>query len=39
LRERFKEVEILEHFGNSWKIKIIRDEYSIGYIFGMMEDL
>jgi hypothetical protein len=32
-------LEILEHYGNSWKIKVSRDNYSIGFLFGMMEDL
>lgn len=35
----FKEFEIIEHYGNSWKIKVSRDNYSIGYLFGMMEDI
>lgn len=39
LKPVFKEFEIVEHFGNSWKIKVSRDNYSIGYLFGMMEDI
>ena len=34
----FKEVEILEHYYNSYLIKVSRDNYSIGYLFGLMED-
>lgn len=34
----FKEFQILEHYGSSWKLKVSRDNYSIGYLFGMMED-
>jgi hypothetical protein len=33
----FKHLEILEHFNNSYKIKVSRDTYSIGYLFGLME--
>ncbi len=29
---------MIEHFGNSWKIKVSRDNFSIGFVFGMMED-
>ena len=35
----FKELQIIEHFGNSWRIKVSRDNYSIGFLFGMMEDI
>jgi len=35
----FTQCEILEHFNNSYKIKVSRDNYSIGYLFGMMEDI
>lgn len=35
----FTSVEIIEHFSNSFKIKVSRDQYSIGYLFGMMEDI
>lgn len=37
IRGRFKEFDVIEHFGNSWKLKVSRDDYSIGYLFGMME--
>jgi hypothetical protein len=30
---------MIEHFGNSWKIKVSRDNFSIGFLFGMMEDV
>ena len=39
LRPMFKEFEILEHYGNSWKLKVSRDAFSIGYLFGVMEDI
>ena len=39
LQTYFKEFEILEHYGNSWKLKVSRDNYSIGYLFGLMEDI
>lgn len=35
----FQQFEIIEHYGNSWKIKVSRDSYSIGYLFGLMEDI
>ena len=34
----FKQVEVLEHYYNSYLIKVSRDSFSIGYLFGMMED-
>jgi len=39
LEDRFKEFKIIEHYGSSWKLKVSRDNYSIGYLFGMMEDI
>ena len=36
---KFTKLEIIEHYGNSWKLKVNRDNYSIGYLFGMMEDI
>jgi len=39
LESKFKEFEILEHYGNFWKLRVSRDNFSIGYLFGMMEDL
>lgn len=35
----FKELNVIEHYNNSYKIKVSRDDYSIGYLFGMMEDI
>jgi len=39
LESLFKSFEILEHYGNSWKLRVSRDNYSIGYLFGLMEDI
>lgn len=39
LEPMFKEFKVIEHNGNSWKIKVSRDDYSIGYLFGLMEDI
>jgi hypothetical protein len=39
MENKFQRFEILEHYGYSWKIKVSRDNYSIGFLFGMMEDL
>ena len=30
---------LVEQFGNSWKIKMDRENYSIGFLFGLMEDI
>ena len=38
LEPKFKEFNVLEHYGSAWKIKVSRENYSIGYLFGMMED-
>lgn len=38
LEPMFNKFEILEHYGNSWKLKVSRDKYSIGYLFGLFED-
>ena len=35
----FSQCEIIEHFGNTWKLKVSRDKFSIGFLFGMMEEL
>ena len=35
----FTQCEVLEHFNSSYKIKVSRDNFSIGYLFGMMEDV
>jgi hypothetical protein len=34
----FKSTEVLEHYYNQYLIKVSRDAFSIGYLFGMMED-
>ena len=39
LETKFKESQIIEHYGNSWRLKVSRDNYSIGYLFGMMEEI
>lgn len=39
LEPMFKEFQIIEHNGNSWKLKVSRDDFSIGYLFGLMEDM
>lgn len=39
LERMFSSVEVIEHFSNTFKIKVSKDEYSIGYLFGMMEDI
>lgn len=39
LESMFTSVEVIEHFSNSYLIKVSRDSYSIGYLFGMMEDV
>ncbi len=38
LEPMFKEFHILEHYGTTWKLKVSRDAYSIGYLFGIFED-
>jgi len=39
LESKFSECDVVEHYNNSWKMRTSRDQYSIGYLFGMMEDL
>ena len=39
MEERFTQLEVLEHISNTYKIKVSRDNYSIGYLFGFMEDI
>lgn len=39
LEQKFSELKIIEHFGSTWKLKSSRDQYSIGFLFGMMEDI
>ena len=38
ITSKFNGVEIVEHWNNSWRLKIQRGDYSIGYIFGLVED-
>jgi hypothetical protein len=35
----FKEIKVLEHYNNSYTFRTSRDSYSIGYLFGLMEDI
>ena len=39
LEQKFKEFEVFEHYGSSWKMKVSRDNYSIGFLFGLMEEI
>ena len=39
LRDTFRDHSLLEHYNNSYCVKVSRDSYSIGYVFGLMEDL
>ena len=39
IQPKFRSFEVVEHYGNSWKLKVSRDTYSIGYLFGLMEDV
>jgi hypothetical protein len=39
LEAKFTELKVIEHYGSSWKLKSSRDSYSIGFLFGMMEDI
>lgn len=38
ITNQFPGTEIIEHWGNSWKMKIPRGNFSIGYLFGMIEE-
>jgi hypothetical protein len=35
----FRELNVIEHYNNSYKLKVSRDNYSIGFLFGLMEDI
>lgn len=37
--DNFVNVEIVEHWGNSWKLKMDRGQFSIGYLFGLVEEM
>lgn len=39
LESMFSSLEVLEHFSTTYKIKVSRDQYSIGYLFGLIEGL
>ena len=36
-KSMFSKVELLEHFSNSYVVKVNKDQYSIGFLFGFME--
>lgn len=38
ITNKFAGVEIVEHWGNSWRLKIERGNFSIGYLFGLVEE-
>ena len=38
IQNQFQGVEIVEHWGNSWRLKIARGAFSIGYLFGLVEE-
>jgi len=38
ITNKFQGVEIVEHWGDSWRLKIDRGNFSIGYMFGLVED-
>lgn len=35
----FSSCEVIEHYSNSYLVKVSKDNYSIGYLFGLMEDI
>lgn len=35
----FTDCDVIEHYSNSYLIKVSKDSYSIGYLFGLMEDI
>lgn len=40
LVKEFKEVKLIEHYGSYYKFKLEKNQnYSIGYLFGMIEDV
>jgi len=39
LEGMFKEFKVVEHYNNHFKIMVSRDNYSIGFLFGLMEDM
>jgi ATP-binding cassette, subfamily A (ABC1), member 3 len=39
LRRKFAEFQLVEHYSNSYTFKVSRDRFSIGAVFGMIEEL
>lgn len=37
LAKVFGSVEVLEQYGESWKLRVLRHDKSIGFVFGLME--
>ena len=38
LERVYSEFQLVEHYSNSFTFKVSRDQYSIGSVFGMLED-
>jgi hypothetical protein len=38
ITQKFEGAEVVEHWGNSWRLKIKRGNFSIGYLFGLIEE-
>jgi hypothetical protein len=38
LVDNFHQVELLEHYNDYYKMRVPRQDKSIGYVFGMIED-
>ena len=39
LKKNFSKVTIVEHYDCSYTLKLSKDDYSIGYLFGLMEEI
>eukprot|EP00347_Sterkiella_histriomuscorum_P012329 403369011 len=39
LTKEFNQIEVLEHFNQTYKLRILNQSKSIGYLFGLMEDI
>jgi len=39
LAAQFGRVEVLEHFSNYFKLRVLRQDKTIGFLFGLIEDL
>ncbi len=37
--EKFEKVEIIEHYNTYYKFRVPRSEFTIGYLFGYMQEL